>query len=60
MTPSLARETAVCGFALALCTGLLGLTLGWGIHAWWTHQRTQWYVDIVCAPPPSPLPVEEE
>ena len=35
MTPTLARRTRTVAVALALCTGLLGLVLGFGAGVWW-------------------------
>ena len=46
MTHSLARRTLTATVALALCTGLLGLVLGFGAGVWWKRERI-WYVDIV-------------
>ena len=51
MTPSLARRTLLTAVSLALCTGLLGLVLGFGAGVWWGRRERAWYVDVAC-----PLP----
>ena len=50
MTHSLARRTLTTTVALALCTGLLGLVLGFGVGAWWGYRERVWYVDVVICP----------
>ena len=47
MTPSLARRTLTTAVALALCTGLLGLVLGFGVGVWWARRERAWYVEVL-------------
>ena len=35
---------------LALCTGLLGLVLGFGAGVWWERRERVWYVDVIVSP----------
>ena len=50
MTSTLARRTLTTAVALALCTGLLGLVLGFGAGVWWWHSQRTWYVDVIVHP----------
>ena len=47
MTPTLARRTLTTAVALALCTGLLGLVLGFAAGVLWEKREQVWYVDIL-------------
>ena len=45
-----ARRTRTTAVALAFCTGLLGLVLGFSGGAWWGHRERVWYVDVLIHP----------
>ena len=46
-THSLARRTLTTTVSLALCTGLLGLVLGFGVGVWWARRERAWYVEVL-------------